>query len=580
MKKSACPLDCYDACSVIYENGKLMGEREHPITQGALCPNLNAFLKTPRITTPTFRGDPITMEEALDIIVQHLETCDPAKALFFKGSGNFGKMQDITQLFFGRFGATFTKGSLCDGAGAAGIVEGRGKNLLVPPEQIAKSEVVVVWGRNLTVTNSHLWEYIKDKILIVIDPVKTEIAKRAHIHIQLKPRSDIYLALLFIRFAYIEQMEDEAYIKERTEDFDYFIDFARSYGMKKLMALVDAPIDEIMTALALIENQKTVFLVGVGVQKYTIGDAVLRAIDSFAAMLGLFGKEGCGVSYLGESGLGFADPFDPGKVGRIPKPTVDFGAFDFVFIQGANPAAQLPDSGRVIEGLKRCDFSVYFGLYENETSELADLVIPAKHFLEKEDIRLSYGHEYVEDMPRLLESEVGISEYELTERLFRRFGYGELSSEREYIDRIIASNTTTRKGRLISRSYEEIPYEEGFYTDEEAFVFLDTLDDPWQEEEGYFLITPKHRHSLNSQFARERCARLPKSAGIEEGSYVRLVSPWGSAEFCVKICEDLRDDTILIYSGTPGVNLLTPSLLSNEGDSAVYQEVKIQLEKI
>ncbi|OQX74748.1 MAG: hypothetical protein B6D59_01560 [Campylobacteraceae bacterium 4484_4] len=580
MKKSACPLDCYDACSVIYEDGKLKGEPEHPITRGSLCPNLNAFLKTPRIEMPIFRGDAITMEEALEILTQKLEECDPAKTLFFQGSGNFGKMQDVTRLFFGRYGATFTGGSLCDGAGAAGIEEGRGKNMIMTPEQIAKSDVVVVWGRNLTVTNSHLWPYIKDKILIVIDPVKTEIAKRAHIHIQLKPRSDIYLALLFIRFAYIEQMEDEAYIEAYTEDFSYFIDFARSYGMKKLMALVDASIDDIMTALALIEKQKVAFLVGVGVQKYTIGDAVLRAIDSFAAMLGLFGKEGCGVSYLGESGLGFSDPFALSNVKRIPKPTVNFGAFDLAFIQGANPAAQMPDSNRVIEGLKRCGFSVYFGLYENETSELADLVIPAKTFLEKEDLRLSYGHEFVEDMPKLIESDTGISEYDLADNLCRRFGYEPLLSEREYIDRIIASNTTLKEGRLISKSYEEIPYQDGFDTDDEAFLFIDTLDDSWKEEAGYHLITCKSRHSLNSQFERQRYVWLPESAGVEEGSFVRLSSPYGSAEFCVKICKDLRDDTILIYSGTSGVNRLTPSLLSNEGDSAVYQEVKIQLEKI
>ncbi len=582
MNKSACPLDCYDACTVVYEEGRLKGDPDHPITRGSLCPNLNAFLKTPRIQTPRFRGEEITMEEALTILQEKLKTCDPARVLFFKGSGNFGKMQEITQLFFARYGATFTKGSLCDGGGAAGVAAGRGRNLIMTPEQIAKSDVVVLWGRNLSVTNAHLWPYIEDKILIVIDPVRTPIAKKAHIHIQLKPRSDLFLALLFIRFAYIEQMEDEAYIARHTEGFDYFIEFARSYGMKRLMGLVDASIDDIMTALALIEGQKVAFLVGVGVQKYTIGDAVLRAIDSFAAMLGLFGKEGCGVSYMGESGLDFVDPFAPGEgVRRVPKATVDFGAYDLAFIQGANPAAQLPRSAKVIEGLRRCPFVVSFGLYEDETAELADLVLPAKTFLEKEDLRLSYGHEYVSDMPKLCDTQIGISEYALTEYLCRGFGYPPLRSEREYIDEIIASNTTLRDGRLVSRSYETIPYTEGFDTEEGAFCFIDEIEDEWQEGEGYHLITCKSRHSLNSQFRSEEAyVYLPAECGIEDSSRVRLSSEYGSAEFRVRISDALRPDTLMIYSGTPGVNYLTPDLLSNEGESAVYQEVKIKVEKI
>ena len=66
---------------------------------------------------------------------------------------------------------------------------------------------------------------------------------------------------------------------------------------------------EVDKILSMIKGKKVSFLVGLGVQKYTFGHSVLRAIDSFAAMLGMFGKEGCGVGYLGDSSFGFASPF-------------------------------------------------------------------------------------------------------------------------------------------------------------------------------------------------------------------------------------------------------------------------------
>ncbi len=577
MKRTACPLDCYDACLVIYEDGKLKGDKAHPTTQGYLCPNLNTYLATPRIDKPRYKGEEISMERALEILQEQLESYHDKPSLYFKGQGNFGRMQDITSLFFKAYGATFTRGSLCDGAGEAGIMEGRGANLSMPPEEIAKAEVVVVWGRNIETSNSHMMPYIKKKIIIVIDPVETQIAKKADLHLQIQPRSDLFVAILMARFAYIDVMEDEAFIEERGEEWDYFVDFIRSYPMKKLMRRCGIPAVDIITALLLIEGRKTAFLVGVGVQKYSHGHSVLRMIDSFAAMMGKFGKEGCGVSYLGNSGFGFENPFVKAKK-TVPIPTVDFGAYDTVFIQGANPANQMPRSAKVIEGLKKAKFVSYFGLYENETSALADLVIPAKNFLEKEDVRFSYGHHYIAKMAKLEEGDIGISEYDLTARLMEKFGYEKLEESAVYIEKIVDSNARDTGDYKVSKSYDGTPYHDRFYTDDEKFIFVDEIEDDGLRGLGYFLITPKSKYSLNSQFKRASFAHLPPCAGYSDGDSVMISSQYGQYEFKVKVDERLRDDSILIYSGTPGVNYLTPDKLSEEGESAIFQDVKVTLE--
>ena len=60
-----------------------------------------------------------------------------------------------------KISGTLTHGSLCDGAGEAGIIKGRGVNKRLPLEQIKSTDTVVVWGRNITVTNAHIMPFIQ-----------------------------------------------------------------------------------------------------------------------------------------------------------------------------------------------------------------------------------------------------------------------------------------------------------------------------------------------------------------------------------------------------------------------------------
>ena len=150
----------------------------------------------------------------------------------------------------------------------------------------------------------------------------------------------------------------------------------------------------------------------------------------------------------------------------------------FIFIQGGNPVNQMPCTPKVKEGLEKAKFVVYFGLHVNETSKMADLIIPAKTFLEKDDLKLSYGQEYIGEMPKISDTDIGISEYDLCKRL----GV-ELRSEQDYIKEIRDSNTIKRDGRLISKTYENVPYEKEFYTDSGKFEFFDDFYDDFSQED-------------------------------------------------------------------------------------------------
>lgn len=576
-KKSACPLDCYDACSVVVdEGGKLRGDKEHLYTGGYLCPHLNHYDQHPRIMLPRYKGETISMDEALDILIEKLHAFDPSTVLHYRGSGNFGLMQEVTDHFFATYGATLTKGSLCDGAGEAGIIEGRGKNHILPPEQIAKADVVIVWGRNPHVTNSHLLPFLKGKTIIVIDPVRTRLAEQADLFLQIKPHGDLQLALLLSRFIMIEGLEDREFLEKYAEEYEDFYELTQTVRIKAALEAIDLALGDIGNILELIRGRQTVILTGVGVQKYRNGADIVRAIDAIGAILGLFGKEGSGVSFLGTSSEGIKTPFNVKARRRIPKATADFSAYDLVFIQNANPLNQLPDTGRVAERMKSVQEIVYFGLYENATSKRADLVIPAKTFLEKNDIRVSYGHNALAKMPKIAEAAAGIGEYELTSVLCAKFAVA-LNEEAHYLD-YFASFAQEKDGMMKVRGRSQIPYAEGFETDDGQFLFLEEVDLDFDMSNDMFLVTAKSPKSLNSQFANEQHVYVHPQTGFLDGQLLRIVSETGSVELTAKYDSRLRNDCVLIYSGTTGVNYLTPAKLSYEGENAIYEENKVKVE--
>lgn len=560
-------------------DGRLKGSND-TYTHGYLCPHLNHYENHERITAPSFQGRAVSMDEAMQILEEKCaKVSDASQVLHYRGHGNFGLMQEVTDHFFANFGATLTDGSLCDGAGEAGIIEGRGHNKLLSPEQIAKSEVVIVWGRNIHTTNSHLLPFLKDKTIIVIDPVKTKMAENADHYVQIKPKGDLYLALMLSRFAIINGLEDEDFLQEHASEHEEFYELTQTVRIKAILESIDVTLGDLGKILELIKGKRTVILAGVGIQKYRHGADVMRAIDSLGAILGLFGKEGCGVNFLGNSKEGITSPFSTkAKTKPVAVGSVDFGRFEIAFIQGSNPLNQMPDTNRVRASIEKNPFVVYFGLYENETSQAADLVIPAKSFLEKNDIRSSYGHPGLLDMPKVVESETGISEYELTAKLCNAFDI-DIDSELTYLEHFQTFGES-READMVVKGREEIPYSDGFETDEDEFCFLEEYELAVDNGVDLFLLTVKSDRSLNSQFNRETQVYMNASHGFSAGERVRISSENGELELETAIDERLRDDCVLIYSGTAGVNVLTDSRLSYEGKNAAYQENKVRMTRV
>lgn len=562
-KKVACPLDCYDTCQGELIEDNVKGSKENIITNGKLCVNFANVSKVENIKNPIFEKEEISLESSLDILVDKLRNIPPSKTLFYKGSGNMGVMQKSTSTFFTLYGSTLTKGSLCDGPGSFGIEAGR-QNVVNPPiEKLLNADIVVVWGRNLTVTSSHIYKLIKDKTFVTIDPIKTDIAKKSKIHMQINPKTDHELALLFTRFAYMQDLEDSEFIDKFGNGADWFFDIARNRPVVSYEATTGVPLSLVNDFFDLIENKKVAFLLGIGVQKYFEGSQIMRCIDSFAAYMGYHKKDAGGVWYLSNSSFGYKNQFEvKGTNKKVSIPKVDFGFYDLVFIQGANPVVSHPNTKKVIEGLKK-SFIVYFGTTLNETCEYANLVIPSCSFLSKKDVRLSYGHEFKAISQIVKEkNKNSISEYDLTNYLLENFGFEKLKPEDE----------------IISYYENNKPKIEEF----EKFDFIEDLEiEPLYKEktqDNFYLITAKNKNSLNSQFANDDFVYLHSSTKFKQDDEVLISSKYGSAKFIVKINDDIKNDCVFFFCGNKKVNYLTPNDEDESSNSTMYQEVLVEIE--
>ena len=465
------------------------GDRFIPLNEGItnnfLCPKLNNYFKYPKYN-PEFN---------LDEVEKLLKSTKPERVLFLKGSGNMGIMQNVTKLFFKNLGATFAVGSSCDGLGEEGILKAGLKPQIIITDEIKKAKNVIFWGRNSYETNTHLIPLIKNAKKICIDVRFTKTAKNSDVFYQINPNSDIFLAKYLIT-------KNKKYL-EYT-------------GLNE--------VDELEKIL----NQGAIIFLGLGVSKAKWGDKTTETI--FALQ-----NEKVNIAYLGSSMEGLNNPFDVKPKNRMPLFEIEWDKIDLVFIQGSNPLVSLPNF-QIPQNKK----VIVYGKFLDETAKRADIFIPTKEFYAKKDIRSSYFHEFV-FINEPVEDDSGISEYEFTKEMFKRFNFSGLKSEVEYINEIYKPKREIKKEKKPAKFVDyEIKYPKGIY-----------------------LVTAKNNFSLNSQFKTQSFAYSKNL----EGKY-KLKTKIGEIEVEIKKDSTLKENMIFMYAGSE-VN----KILSSKGKNATYSEI-------
>ncbi len=520
-------MDCYDSCRVEYKDGACKPSYDK-ITNGKLCAKF-AFMNQEE------KLEDMHLLVTLEKMAQKLKEPNK-KILYYKGSGNLGVMQNITKRFFETIKATIATGSLCENAGTEGINLGRDFSVNPTIKELEQSEVVLVWGRNLTETSKHIYRLIEDKIFITIDPMKTNIASKSEVYLQIPPKGDYLLAKI------MQNALDGKDIDEKSLD------------------VLNITAKQFNEMINLLKTKKVSVLLGVGAQKYKEGASIFHEMDKVFDKLGLFNGKNTGVWYLGDSKYAFEDKINITATNTCTYPDVKFDDYDIVFIQGANPVVSAPNTGEIIKSLKKT-FVIFMGTAKNDTSKYADIIIPAKTYLQKKDVKLSYGHDEINICEVCEENENAISEYELTSYLFNAFNLDGLLSEDEYLYGF----------KKMIRGKPDI-----------AFKPIETRNVPMLnlKENEYYLLTSKSKNTLNSSFKYDEYAYVNPKIGLQDGDKIKISSIDGNIDIKIKNDNSIYDNAILIYAGNKQVNYLTSNDVSEYGDNATLQDVKLVLEKV
>ena len=448
---AACPHDCPDACGVLItvDEGKatkIKGDPRHPMTRGFLCAKVTKYLdrvySPDRLLYPMKRVTPkgransgpgafkrITWDEALDLIAAKLtavsEQFGPEAILPYSYGGTLGQLNNASMdhRFFHRLGASQLNRTICATAGGDALITVLGKKLGTEPEQFAKSKYIIAWGANVHGNNVHLWPFIEEARrngarLVVIDPYKTRTAKCADWHIPINPGTDVALALSMMRVIISENLHDADYVGKHTLGFDELRKrvMEESYSPENVAKVTGiAATDIVKLAREYATSRPAVIRVNYGVQRSQNGGMNVRAITMLPCITGSWKEIGGGLQLSTSGSFPFnkeamqrpdlmmksplkraARTINMSELGRVllnqTAPPVQA-----VFVYNSNPAAVAPNHNDVVKGFLRPDlFTVVHEQFFTDTTDYADIVLPATTFFEHKELQGSYGHYFVQ----------------------------------------------------------------------------------------------------------------------------------------------------------------------------------------
>ena len=172
----------------------------------------------------------------------------------------------------------------------------------VDPESFAQAEVIIMWGINMLSTAMHHSRCVIEAInagaiFVVVDPVRTRTARRAHVHLQPKPGTDVVLAMAIANFLITENLIDMNYINKYTLGFDDFSERARQFSMKFASEITGVSAQEIRDLALLISKKKAVAIrTGVALERTANGGDAVRAIAALPTLTGSWRVPGGGIS--------------------------------------------------------------------------------------------------------------------------------------------------------------------------------------------------------------------------------------------------------------------------------------------
>jgi len=423
---------CHISCGIEahLKDGKLVKVtpmKEHPFNQ--LCVKAQGMAEwlysEERILTPLRKVDgewhKVTWDEALDVIASKLGDIREqygAKALVYHVSEPLinTNAPRVASRFMSLYGTpNHTSGAtLCFAARGIGHGLTISNRMLALGPSYADSGCVVIWGFNPQEANARQAAQIASARsggakLIVVDPRSIPLAKQADIHAQVKPGTDIALALGLLNVIIAEKLYDEAFIRDQTVGFDKLEEHVKEYSPEKVEKITWIPAEMIREfARMYAAGKPAVIAQGVALDHSLNGVQTSRAISILAAITGNLDVTGGNIynSPLTLTGLRVSGTVQVSDVigakypifNRFVGQTTAIQVPDAILtgqpypvkaliVQAGNPAITWPNSNKVREAFSKLDLLVAIDLFMTETAKLADIFLPAASFLERRTLK-------------------------------------------------------------------------------------------------------------------------------------------------------------------------------------------------
>lgn len=314
---------------------------------------------------------------------------------------------------------------VCHSATVAGLAKTLGSGAMTNPIYDITHDVDCIFliGSNPEEAHPVVGMQIRQAVergtrLIVADPRDISLAKKADIHLKLRPGTNVPLVNGLIHVILEEGLEDREYISGYTENFEALKELVKDYTPEKVGEICHIDPDCLREAARMYAKaDKAPIIYCLGVTEHTTGTEGVMSLSNLALVTGKLGRSGCGVNPLrGQNNVqGACDmgalPTDytgyqkvdndavrekfekawgvklnpkPGLKATEVFPAAIAGKIKGLYICGEDPIVSDPDTTHVEKALESLDFLVIQDLFMTKTAEYADVILPAVSYAEKE----------------------------------------------------------------------------------------------------------------------------------------------------------------------------------------------------
>lgn len=650
--RTACPLDCPDACSlsVTVTDGRLTkvdaapaGEG-NPLTDGWICQKvkhhhrrvyaperiLTPLIRTGAKGTATFR--PASWDEALDLVTERITAAladhgpDSVVPYLYSSSAAVLNGGSLTPMLFARMGAPDVEHTICASSATAAKAQLFGGMLSADPLDIPHSRLLVIWGANPTVSNTHLLPLVtkakqNGATIVVIDPRKTGVAQRADVHLAVLPGTDVVLAYAVARLLNERGRVDHDFCTRHAVGTEEFLAAAEEWTVERAAEICGLTADEITGLADLVATREPAMLrMGWGLERNRNGGSSWMAPPSLWVLAGHFGRRGSGIVYS----TGGASPAKLGRLwaGSAPLPersTMDMNLvaghingqvpwpapLRVLFIQGANPANTAIQQTAMLAALGRDDvFTVVHDQVMTDTAEWADVVLPATTHFEAEDFVTSYGSYTIQRMPAVIDR-VGESRSnnELAAALAARLGYTDaaFTMSPEELAATARSDDPTVDALVTRSEGSTVQFVDTFPSFDDGRARLFTPDSPvpvprytpLPSPYPLTLISPASGRMITSMFGEFNAPEAALSIhpddagarGVADGDVVAVSNEAGTLTLSARLDASLRPGVCCIPKGIwlrdfqdrRSVNMLVPSGSADLGANACFNDARVEV---